>query len=102
MTLKQTVRHCIEKTGGTGSTEYQLEDNPNNENAAVLHASKGFLTKDFTRELRHRLIFVDATAALHDDYAMTYFLHYLELEEDTFMDNLADPVSTDEEVADFE
>jgi hypothetical protein len=32
----------------------------------------------------------------------TYFLHYLQLEEDTFMDNLADPVSTDEEVADFE
>ena len=41
------------------------------------------------------MIFVSATAAIDEDFTMTFYLHYLEPEEDTFMDNLADPVSTD-------
>lgn len=41
------------------------------------------------------MIFVSATASLHEEHSMTYFLHYLEPEKDTFMDNLAEPVSTD-------
>lgn len=99
---KSTIRHCIEKTGSVSSTEYEIQENPNNENIILLHASKGFLTKHFTEELRNRLIFVSATASLHDEHPMSYFLHYLEPEEDTFMDSLANQVSTDNTVPEEE
>lgn len=94
MSVEDTVKHCIE-TSLEEDWDYKIEEYEDEENTVILHAHIGFLTPDLTEELRRRLIFVDATSSSYeDDYSVMYFLHYLEPEEDTFMDSLAEPVST--------
>lgn len=95
MSVEDTVRHCIEASLEE-EWDYKIEEYEDNENILILHAHSGVLTSDLTGELRKRLIFVDATSeSIEDGYDVMFFLHYLEPEEDTFMDSLADPVSTD-------
>jgi len=99
--LQQIIKHCIEDTTIQQAmhSDYLLEEMEDDENTIILHAGTGFLTPEVTENLRKRLIFVDATnASTKDGYSMKYFLHYLEPEEDTFMDYLAEPVSTDNSI----
>ncbi|ELY83623.1 hypothetical protein [Natrinema altunense] len=94
MSVEDTVKHCIEKSLQE-KCRYSIEEAEDNENTVILHAPLTFLTSDLTEELRKHLIFVDATSGSYKEgYSMMYFLHYLEPEEDTFMDALAEPVST--------
>mgnify|MGYP000462914284 CR=1 FL=1 len=94
MSVEDTVEHCIEKSLQE-KCRYSIEESEDNENVVILHAPSRFLTSDLTEELRKRLIFVDATSSSYrEGYSTMYFLHYLEPEEDTFMDELAEPIST--------
>lgn len=100
MSIKEMVEHCI-YTSTHGDIDYEVEEIESQENTVLLHANIGFLSNDLTKELRNKLIFVEATAQLKPEkYGASFFLHYLEPEEDTFMDDLVNSVSTDEEVAD--
>lgn len=87
--LKEIIRHCIEKSHEE-HLPYELEESEEREDTILLHANTGFLSNHITEELRKRLIFVDATAQLKpEEYGATFFLRYLEGQEDTFLDNLA-------------
>jgi len=90
--LEDIIRDCIDEAG---CSCYEIEDFQDDENIFILHASQGFLTPDLTEKLRNHLIFVDASGGSRKDYQASFFLNYLEGREDTFMDNLANPVSTD-------
>jgi hypothetical protein len=101
VSVEDQVRHLVENTVIHDATQsdYKIEESEDNENLVILHAGKGFLTPQLTEKLRERLIFVDATGkSYEDDYPVMYFLHYLEPEEDTFMDSLAEPVSTENSI----
>jgi hypothetical protein len=97
VSVKEVVEHCVEQSIEQPSkTDYDIEEYQDNENTVVLHGSKALLTPELTEELRKRLIFVDATGSMNDsEHEMMYFLHYLEPEEDTFIDQLANPLSTE-------
>lgn len=89
MTLKQTIKHCIEKTD-SDNMSYEFEEMEDRDDTVILHANTGFLSNSLTKELRKRLIFVDATGQLKpEQYGASFFLRYLEGQEDTFLDDLA-------------
>lgn len=101
MSVEEIVRHCVETTTIHDATlaDYKIEESEDDENLVILHAEKTFLVPELTEKLRKRLIFIDATSASYEDeYDVMYFLHYLEPEEDTFMDSLAEPVSTENSI----
>jgi len=70
--------------------DYQLELLEDEDDTVILHANTGFLSNSLTKELRKRLIFVDATGQLKPEkYGASFFLRYLEGQEDTFLDDIA-------------
>jgi hypothetical protein len=101
VSLEEQVKHLIENSSVSNEWDYTIEESEDNENTVILHAHPSFLTPELTEELRKRLIFVDASSASYTkEHSTMYFLHYLETEEDTFMDKLANPVSTEKLVDD--
>jgi len=87
--LKETVEHCI-YVSHEEHLPHEVEEMEDREDTVILHANIGFLNDKLTEELRQRLIFVDASAALKpEEYSASFFLRYLEGQENTFLDNLA-------------
>ena len=95
-TLLELIQHDIEQHfKNVTPPDYEIKVSQDDENILILNCGRGFLTNGLTQKFRGRLVFVSATAEMSEEYPLTVFLEYLEPKEDTFMDSLADNLSTE-------